>query len=103
MRGFGDSERVANAAIARLREQSERTFAGEERSGTWVGNVEEAHAALDSIQDKDDMDYQTARLSLYLYRRDYSGAKAFAAKATTSKEDTDSGTPWQQLLMRRVR
>ena len=47
-----------------------------------MGNVEEARAALDSIQDKDDMDYQTARLWLYLMERDYSGAKAFAAKAT---------------------
>ena len=47
-----------------------------------MGNVEEAHAALDSIQDKDDMDYQAARLWLYLIERDYSGAKAFAAKAT---------------------
>ena len=47
-----------------------------------MGNVEEAHAALDSIQNKDDMDYQTARLSLYLIEKDYSGAKAFAAKAT---------------------
>jgi hypothetical protein len=47
-----------------------------------MGNVEEAHAALDSIHDKDDMDYQAARLGLYLIERDYSGAKAFAAKAT---------------------
>ena len=47
-----------------------------------MGNVEEARAALDSIQDKDDMDYQAARLWLYLIERDYSGAKAFAAKAT---------------------
>ena len=46
-----------------------------------MGNVEEAHAALDAIQNKDDMDYQTARLRLYLIERDYSGAKAFAAKA----------------------
>jgi tetratricopeptide (TPR) repeat protein len=47
-----------------------------------MGNIEEAHAALDSIHDKDDMDYQTARLSLYLIERDYRGAKAFAEKAT---------------------
>ena len=47
-----------------------------------MGNVEEARAALDSIHDKDDMDYQAARLWLYLIERDYSGAKAFAAKAT---------------------
>jgi tetratricopeptide (TPR) repeat protein len=47
-----------------------------------MGNVEEAHAALDSIQNKDDMDYQTARLRLYLTERDYGGAKAFAAKMT---------------------
>src|SRR4029450_7307481 len=36
----------------------------------------------DSIHDKDDMDYQTARLWLYLIKRDFSGAKAFVAKAT---------------------
>jgi tetratricopeptide (TPR) repeat protein len=47
-----------------------------------TGNVEEARAALDSIQDKEDMDYQAARCSLYAIERDYSGAKAFAAKAT---------------------
>jgi tetratricopeptide (TPR) repeat protein len=47
-----------------------------------MGNVEQARAALDSIQDKDDMNYQAARLSLYLIERDYSGAKAFAANAT---------------------
>ena len=47
-----------------------------------MGNVEEARAALDSVHDKNDMDYQTARLWLYLIERDYSGAKAFAAKAT---------------------
>jgi tetratricopeptide (TPR) repeat protein len=47
-----------------------------------MGNVEAARAALDSIHDKDDMDYQDARLSLFLIERDYSGAKAFAAKAT---------------------
>jgi tetratricopeptide (TPR) repeat protein len=47
-----------------------------------MGNLEEAHAALDSIHDNDDMDYQTARLRLYLIERDYSGAKAFAAKVT---------------------
>src|SRR5436190_9315569 len=78
LRRFRDSERVANAAIARLR--------GAKSTGLWVvkdeaalgmGNVEEAHAALDSIQNKDDMDYQAARLRLYLKERDYSGAKAF--------------------------
>jgi tetratricopeptide (TPR) repeat protein len=47
-----------------------------------MGNVEEARAALDLIQDKDDMDYQAARLSLYLIERDYNGAESFAAKAT---------------------
>jgi hypothetical protein len=47
-----------------------------------MGNLEEARAALDSIHDNDDMDYQTARLRLYLIERDYSGAKAFAAKVT---------------------
>jgi tetratricopeptide (TPR) repeat protein len=53
-----------------------------------MGKVEEARAALDSIQDKDDMDYQAARLSLYLIERDYSGAKAFGAKATDETKRT---------------
>ena len=83
LRRFGDSERVANAAIARLRgAKPMRLLIVKNEAALGMGNVEEAHAALDSIQDKDDMDYQAARLWLYLIERDYSGAKAFAAKAT---------------------
>ena len=44
--------------------------------------------ALDSIHDKDDMNYQASRLRLYLIERDYSGAKAFAAKATDEVKKT---------------
>ena len=83
LRRFGDSERVANAAIARLRgAKPTGLLVVKNEAALGMGNVEEAHAALDSIPDKDDMDYQTARLSLYLIERDYSGAKAFAEKAT---------------------
>jgi tetratricopeptide (TPR) repeat protein len=46
------------------------------------GNVEGARTALDLIQDKEDMDYQGARLFIYLIERDYGGAQAFVAKAT---------------------
>jgi len=83
LRRFGDSERVANAAIARLRgAKPMRLLIVKNEAALGMGNVKEASAALDSIPDKDDMDYQAARLSLYLIERDYSGAKAFAAKAT---------------------
>jgi eukaryotic-like serine/threonine-protein kinase len=83
LRRFGDSERVANAAIARLRgAKPMRLLIVKNEAALGMGNVKEANAALDSIPDKDDMDYQAARLSLYLIERDYSGAKAFAAKAT---------------------
>ncbi len=83
LRRFGDAKRVANAAIARLRgAKSTGVLAAKNEAELGMGNVEEAHAALDLIQNKDDMDYQTARLSLYLIERDYRGAKAFAAKAT---------------------
>ena len=83
LRRFGDSERVANAAIARLRGAKPRgLLLVKNEAALAMGNVEEARAALDSIQDKDDMDYQAARLWLYLIERDYGGAKAFAAKAT---------------------
>ncbi len=83
LRRFGDSERVANAAIARLHgAKSTGLLVVKNEAALGMGNVEEAHAALDSIQNKDDMDYQTARLRLYLIERDYSGAKAFAAKMT---------------------
>ena len=83
LRRFGDSERVANAAIARLHgAKSTGLLVVKNEAALGMGNVEEAHAALDSIQNKDDMDYQTARLRLYLIERDYSGAKAFVAKVT---------------------
>src|SRR5437667_4836889 len=89
LRRFSDSERVANAAIARLRgAKPTGLLVVKNEAALAVGNVEEAHAALDSIQDKDDMDYQTARLSLYLIEKDYSGAKAFAAKATDEVKRT---------------
>ncbi len=82
LRRFADSERVANAAIARLRGPKPQLLVAKNEAELGMGNVEEAHAALDLIQNKDDMDYQTARLSLYLIEKDYRGAKAFAAKAT---------------------
>jgi eukaryotic-like serine/threonine-protein kinase len=83
VRRFRDSERVANAAVARLRgAKSTGLLVVKDEAALGMGNVEEAHAALDSIQNKDDMDYQAARLRLYLIERDYSGAKAFAAKMT---------------------
>ena len=83
LRRFADSKRVANAAIARMsgsKPTSLLLVANEAALGT--GNIDEARAALDSISDKEDMDYQNARLSLYLVERDYSRAKAFAATAT---------------------
>lgn len=83
LRRFADSERVANAAIARLREAKPTgLLLVKNEAALGMGNVEEARAALESIQNKDDMDYQAARLSLYLIERDYNGAEAFAAKAT---------------------
>src|SRR6267378_128425 len=89
LRRFGDSKRVANAAIARLRgAKSTGLLVVKNEAALGTGNVEEAHAALDSIQNKDDMDYQTARLRVYLIERDYSGAKAFAAKATEEVKRT---------------
>jgi predicted Zn-dependent protease len=89
LRRFGDSERVANAAIARLRgAKSTGLLVVKNEAALGMGNVEEAHAALDSIQNKDDMDYQAARLRLYLIERDYSGAKAFAAKASDEVKRT---------------
>ncbi len=82
LRRFADSERVANAAIATLRGAKPMgLLLVKNEAALGMGNLEEARAELDSIQHKDDMDYQAARLSLYLIERDYSGAKAFAAKA----------------------
>jgi eukaryotic-like serine/threonine-protein kinase len=82
LRRFSDSERVVNAAFARVPGAKPQLLIVKNEAALGMGNVEKAHAALDSIQDKDDMDYQTARLWLYLIARDYSGAEAFAAKAT---------------------
>ena len=83
LRRFDHAERAANAAIARLPGASTNgVLVVKNEAALGMGNVEGARAALDSIHDKDEMDYQAARLWLYLMERDYSGAKAFAAKAT---------------------
>jgi TolB-like protein len=83
LRRFGDSERVTNAAIARMHgAKPTGLLLVKNEAALGMGNVKEARAALDSIQNKNDMDYQAARLFFYLIQRDYSGAKAFAAKAT---------------------
>ena len=81
LRRFRDSERVANAAIARLRGAKPQLLIVKNEAAIGMGNLEEARSALDSIENKDDMDYQVARLSLYFIERDYSEAKEFAAKA----------------------
>ena len=105
LRRFGDSERVANAAIARIPEpKSTRISVVKNEAALGMGNVEEARAALESVQDKIDMDYQAARLWLYFIERDYNRAKAFAANATDeAKKMPDSGSPSQQLLTWQVR
>jgi TolB-like protein/Tfp pilus assembly protein PilF len=83
LRRFDDSERIVTAAIARLHgAKPARLLAVKNEAALGMGNLEQARATLDSIQDKDEMDYEAARLSLYFIERDYGGAKAFAAKAT---------------------
>ena len=75
--------RVADAAIARLRgEKATGPFAAKNEAALGIPDVEEAQGALDSIQNTDDMDYQTARLWLYMIERDYDAAKTFAEKAS---------------------
>jgi TolB-like protein/Flp pilus assembly protein TadD len=83
LRRFEDAERVANAATTRLRGVNPKgILLVKSEAALGMGNVEQAHAVLDSITDKEDMDYQIARLWLCLMERDYSSAQAFAAKAT---------------------
>jgi len=82
LRQFRDSERIIDAAIARRHgAKSTGLFVLKSEAALAMGNLEEAHAGLDSIHDKDDVNYQASRLRLYLIERDYSGAKAFAVKA----------------------
>jgi serine/threonine protein kinase/tetratricopeptide (TPR) repeat protein len=83
LRRFGDSERVVNAAIARLPAASTNgVLMVKNEAALGMGNLQGALATLDSIHNKDHMDYQAARLWLYVMERDYSGAGAFAAKAS---------------------
>ena len=89
LRQFRDAERVANAAIARRRgAKSTGLLVLKSEAALAMGNLEEAHAGLDSIHDKDDVNYQATRLRLYLIERDYSGAKAFGAKASDELKKT---------------
>lgn len=83
LRRFRDAMRVTDAAIARLRgEKATGPFAAKNEAALGIPDVEEAQGALDSIQNRDDMDYQTARLWLYMIERDYDAAKTFAEKAS---------------------
>ena len=83
LRRYEDAERVANAAMTRLRGVNPKgILLVRAEAALGMGNVKQAHAVLDSITDKEDMDYQIARLWLYTIERDYDSAKAFAAKAT---------------------
>jgi len=89
LRQFRDAERVADAAIARRRgAKSTGLLVLKSEAALAMGNVKEAHAGLDSIHDKDDVNYQATRLRLYLIERDYSGAKAFGAKASDELKKT---------------
>src|SRR5262249_54103606 len=96
LRQFRDSERVVNAAIARRRgAKSTGLLVLKSEAILAMGNLEEAHAGLESIPDKDDVNYQASRLRLYLIERDYSGAKAFGAKASNDIKKT--GNFWLTL------
>ena len=89
LRQFRDAERVANAAIARRRgAKSTGLLVLKSEAALAMGNLKEAHAGLDSIHDKDDVNYQATRLRLYLIERDYSGAKAFGANASDELKKT---------------
>ena len=91
LRRYDDSERVANAAFARLSGATPtRLWLVKSEAALAIGKIEEARAALDSVANKGDMDYQVARLWLSLMERDYSGAKSIAAKATDETEE-DAG------------
>ena len=89
VRRFGDSERVANAARARLRgAKPTGLLAKDEEAELGMGNVEEAHAALDSVQIKITWIIRPPDSGSTLIERDYSGAKAFAEKATDAVKKT---------------
>ena len=91
LRRFGDSERVANAAIARLpRATCERLWLVKNEAALGVGNVEEARAALDAVSNANSMDFQMARIWLSLLKRDYRAAKAIAATAGDEVKKTPS-------------
>ncbi len=82
LRRFGDSERVANEAIARLRGTApERVWLVKFEAALGTGNVEEARAALDAVRNAKGMDFQMARLWFSLLEKDYSAAKSIDAAA----------------------
>ena len=91
LRQFRDSERVIDAAITRRHgAKSTGLLVLKSEAALAMGNLEEAKAGLDSIHDKDDVNYQASRLRLYLIERDYSGAKAFGMKANDDVKKTSN-------------
>ncbi len=91
LRQFRDSERLTSQAIARRHgAKSTGLLVLKSEAALAMGNLAEAHAGLDSIHEKDDVNYQASRLRLYLIERDYSGAKALAAKTTDDVKKTSN-------------
>jgi serine/threonine-protein kinase len=89
LRQFRNSVRVASEAISRRHgARSTGLLVLKSEAALATGNLQEARAGLDSIHDKDDVNYQASRLHLYLLERDYSGAKAFAATASDDLKKT---------------
>ncbi len=91
LRRFGDSERVANAAIARLRgAATERLWLVKNEAALGMGNLEEARAALDAVPNGKGMDFQMGQLWLAFLERNYGAAKAIAAAASKEVKKTSN-------------
>ena len=96
LRRFADSERVANAAIARVSAPTpERLWLVKSEAALAVGKIEEARAALDAVANGKGMDFQMARIWLALLERDYNAAKSIAA--TVDEEVKKMPTFWLTL------
>ncbi len=97
LRRFDDSNRLADAAIARLKGPSPRLALVKSEASLSVGDLAAARTALDKLPDWEGADYQSARFWLPLLEKNYEEARSMAAKSGVEAREMPSH--WQMMAL----
>ncbi len=97
LKRFDDSNRVADATVARLNRPAPRLSLVKNEAALAVGDLAGARAALEKFPDCDGPDYQGARFWLPLLEKNYAEARSVAAKC--GQEEREMPSYWQMMAL----